>query len=67
MTLRTKHEEAKDGVLQEDRQNTLMKALTKEISNFKQTGYLGSRQKVKVKRNTKKVCGTAFALKSMGK
>jgi len=54
MTLKTEQDEIKHGVLQEDRQNTLMKAVTKEISNFKQKGYLGSRQKVKMKRNTKK-------------
>ena len=67
MTLRTEQEEAKDGVLQEDRQNTLMKVLNIGNSNFEQKEYLGSKQKVKMKRNTKKVCGTAFALKSMGR
>jgi len=44
-----------------------MKALNKGNSNFEQKGYLGSKQKVKMKRNTKKVGGTAFALEFRGR
>jgi hypothetical protein len=62
MTLKTEREKSRQGVLQQDKQNTVEKLLSEGTPVFEQSRHFGLTQKVRRKKNTKQMDGMTFAL-----